>query len=89
MDRVFEIELSDELFHVCGIGVHLVAAVGLARAAVAPSIMGDYPVAFVKEEHQLGVPIIGAERPAVMEDDRLGVLGSPILVENVVRRRSW
>ena len=56
VDRVPEIERGDELLHVGGVGVHFVAAVGLARAAVAASIMGDDPVAFVQGRTSAGCP---------------------------------
>jgi hypothetical protein len=41
MDRVFQIEFLHELREVIGIGVHVVAAPGLARTAVAAAVMRD------------------------------------------------
>jgi hypothetical protein len=61
----------------------LVRVVSYASMGVAPAIMGDDSVTFVQEEDHLRVPVVRAQRPAVMEDDRLGVLGTPILVEDV------
>src|SRR5215218_1536303 len=46
-------------------------------------IMGDDAISFVEEEHHLVVPIVTTQGPAVMEDDRLGLFGSPVLVEDV------
>ena len=43
--------------------------------------MGDDAVALLEEEQHLRVPVVGAERPAVMEDDRLP--GAPVLVEDL------
>jgi hypothetical protein len=45
MDRVLEVERFDQLREVVGIGIHVVAAPGLARPAMAAAIMGDAAVA--------------------------------------------
>src|SRR3954471_7280084 len=42
----------------------------------------DDAVPLAEEVEHLGVPIVGAERPAVVEDDRLSVLRAPVLVED-------
>ncbi len=88
MDGILEIERVGQRRDVGGIGVHLVAGVGLARAAMAAPVMGNDAIAFAQEEHELIVPVIGAQRPAMMEDDRLGVLGPGVLVENLGAVRS-
>src|SRR3546814_10565808 len=75
---------SSDLFdHVCRIGVHLVAGISLGRAAMATAVMGDDAIALFEEEHHLGVPVIGAERPAMVEHDGLRGLRTPVLVENL------
>ena len=81
MDRVPEIERRRQFGDVGGIGVHLVAGRGLAGPAVAAAVMRDDPVALVQEEQHLVVPVVGAQRPAVVEDD--GLTGAPVLVENL------
>jgi hypothetical protein len=43
--------------------------------------MSHYAVAAQHEEHQLGVPVIGTQRPSVMEHDRL--TAAPVLVEDL------
>jgi hypothetical protein len=48
---------------------------------VAAAIVGDHAIALAEEEHHLGVPVVGAERPTVMEEQRLP--GAPILVEDL------
>jgi len=63
-----------------GIGIHVVANERLGGTAVAAPVVGDDPVSLRQEEHHLVVPVVGAERPAVVEDDRLA--GAPILVVN-------
>ena len=75
MDRVLEVERFGQLGDIGGIGVHLVAGVGLRRATVAAAVVRDDAVALRQEEHHLVVPVVGAQRPAVVEHDRLGALG--------------
>src|SRR5690606_6404526 len=57
--------------------------VGLARAAVPAAIVRDDAVSVAEEEHHLVVPVVCAQRPAVVEDDRLRVLRTPVLVEDL------
>jgi hypothetical protein len=83
MDRVPEIERARQLDHIGGVGVHLVAGVGLVGTPMPAPVVGDDAEAFVEEEQHLVVPIVTAERPAVMEHDRRRVLGAPVLVEKV------
>jgi hypothetical protein len=45
MDRVLEIECFGQRREIIGVGVQVVAAPGLARAAMAAAIMGDAAVA--------------------------------------------
>ncbi len=82
VDRVPEVERSSEVGDVGRVGVHLIAAVRLVGPAVAAAVVGDDAISFAEEEQHLVVPVVRAERPAVMEDDRLGVLRAPVLVEN-------
>src|SRR5262245_59926529 len=63
-----------------GIVVHVVAVADLARPAVAAPVMGDDAVALPEEEEHLGVPVVAAQRPAVVEHDRLRVPRTPVLV---------
>ena len=42
---------------------------------MAAAVVGDDAVAFAEEEQHLVVPVVRAQRPAVVEDDRLRVLG--------------
>jgi hypothetical protein len=71
VDRVLQVELADELGEVVGVGVEVVAVPGLARAAVAAAIVRDAAVAARGEEEHLVLEGVGAERPAVTEDDGL------------------
>src|SRR5258706_8962349 len=63
---------------VVGIVIHVMAVAGLARAAVAATGMGDDSIAVIEEEQHLRVPVIGRQRPAMAEYDRLTF--SPVLV---------
>ncbi len=49
---------------------------------MAAPIVGNYAVALAEEIKQLCVPVICAQWPTVMEDERLCVFRTPILVEN-------
>ena len=46
------------------------------------AVMRDNAEAMPQEEQHLRVPVVGTERPAMMEHDRLRLLGAPILVED-------
>jgi hypothetical protein len=48
---------------------------------MAATVDADHAIAMLDKEQHLGVPIIGAERPAMMEDNRLAL--APVLVENL------
>ncbi|MDT8870849.1 hypothetical protein RAA17_06050 [Komagataeibacter rhaeticus] len=47
------------------------------------TVMRDHAKSLAQEKQHLRVPVIGAKRPAMMEDDWLGILRSPVLVENL------
>ena len=78
MYGVSQVEVFDECGGVGGVVVHVVSVGHLGRAAVAAPIVGDDSVALVEEVEELGVPVVGTEGPAVMEDERLGGLWSPV-----------
>src|SRR4029453_5783958 len=44
--------------------------------------MGDHAIALLQEVEHLGVPVVAAQWPAMVEYDRLRPLRAPILVEN-------
>src|SRR5215470_15366550 len=48
---------------------------------MAATVVSDDPVTLREEEEHLGVPVIGGQRPAVSEDDRLPL--APVLVEDL------
>src|SRR5690606_19824544 len=82
MNRVFQIEFAHQLCDIGCVGVHLVAGIGLVRATVPASVMGDDAIALVKKEQHLIVPIVCTQRPAVMKHNGLPIFRPPILVED-------
>jgi hypothetical protein len=81
MNGVAESQMLDHGGRVSGVVVHVVAVRHLARASVAAPIDTDDAVAMLDEEQHLGVPVVGAERPPVVEDDRLAF--APVFVEDL------
>src|SRR5580704_18597954 len=81
MDGIAKIEMIDDCGRVSSIMVHVVAVRHLARAPMGATVDADHAIAFVDEEKHLGIPVVRAEWPAMMEDDGLAV--APILVENI------
>src|ERR1700735_5212108 len=78
MDRVFQVEMVHQGGAIGRIGVHVVTEIGLGRPSMATTVMRNDAVSAQLEEQHLAVPIVCAERPAVVEHDRLTF--SPILV---------
>ncbi|MNV87280.1 hypothetical protein D3C71_1813930 [compost metagenome] len=62
--------------------IHVVPLGDLRRAAMTTAVMGDDAIPLRQKEQHLRVPVVGAQRPAVMEHDRLRILRTPILVED-------
>src|SRR5262245_26149471 len=70
--------------------VHVVAVGGLSGAAMAAPVVRDNPIALLKKEEHLRVPVIGRQRPAVAENDRLP--RTPVLVvdlDSIAGCDSW
>src|SRR5262245_20605724 len=83
MNSVAQVQMFDDCGRVGSVMVHIVPVRYLARAPVAAAIDSHDTVPVLHEEQHLGIPVVGAERPTMVENDRLGVLRAPILVENV------
>src|SRR5471030_321016 len=66
---------------IVGVMIHIMTIAGLAGPAVTAPVMGDHAKAFAQEKKHLRVPIVGRERPAVTENDRLSA--APVLVVNL------
>ncbi len=78
MDRVLQVERFDERREVVGVGVHVVAVPGLARAPMAAAVMGDAAISAGSQKEHLVFKGIRAERPAMAEDH--GLSAAPVLV---------
>src|SRR5262249_12690933 len=48
--------------------------------AMAAAVVGDDAIPLGEEIEHLRIPIVAAERPPMVEDDRRGALGTPVLV---------
>ena len=51
------------------------------RPAMAAPIVSDDPEAFLENEHHLRIPIVGRQRPAMVEEQRPA--GPPVFVEQL------
>src|SRR5262245_65932247 len=58
------------------------AVAPLARPAMAAPVVSDDSIPLPEEVEHLGVPVVGAQGPAVMEHDGLRLLGAPVLEED-------
>src|SRR5690606_541407 len=82
MDSILKIKMRDDRCDVGRIVVHVMPITDLARPTMTSAIMRYYTISLRQEEEHLVVPIISAQGPSVMEDNRLGVLWAPVLVKN-------
>src|SRR5207302_11448595 len=80
VDGVVQIEMRDDRGGVRGVVVHVMTIADLARPAMALPVMSNDAIPPLHEVEHLGVPVVGAQWPAMMEDDGLRVLGAPVLV---------
>ena len=78
MNGILEIELFDQLRQVVGVGVQVIAVPGLARAAMAATIMGDTAIAARGKEKHLIFEGVRAQGPAMAKHNRLS--RAPIVV---------
>ena len=81
MDRVVQVEVLDDRGEIVGVVVHVVVVGDLRGPAVAAAVVRDDPVTRWQEEQHLVVPVVGRQRPAVAEHDRLA--RAPVLEEDV------
>jgi hypothetical protein len=82
VNRILEAEVLDDSGRVGSVVVHVVPVAHLGGATVAASVMRDDSIPVSQEEKHLGVPVVGGEWPAVVEDDRLRSFGTPVLIED-------
>src|SRR5262249_340654 len=82
MNSVSQIEMLDHGGDVGGVVLHVVAVAHLCRATMAAPVMRDDAVALAGEVGHLRIPIVAAQRPPMVENDRLGAPGAPVLVKD-------
>jgi hypothetical protein len=82
MDGIAQIERVGQRDDIGDIAVHVVTARRLGRTAMPAAVMRDNTIALLDEEHHLRVPVIRAERPAVVEHDDGRIHVAPVLVED-------
>ena len=85
MDAFLRSRCAGEFDNVAGVGVHVVT-ISAGRTAVPAAVMCDDAVALRGEVEQLVVPVIARRRPAVVEDDGLGVVSDPSPCRDCLRR---
>src|SRR5262245_31622901 len=83
VDYIAQIELLDDGGDIGRVVIHVVAVADRTRTPVPATVMSDDAVALAEEVEHLRIPVVGAQRPAVMEEDRLRSLRAPILVEDM------
>ena len=92
MDCIAQIEMRNHGGGIGGVMIHVVAIAHLARTAVPAPVMSDDAETLVEKVEHLGIPIVRAQGPAVVEDDRLRISRTPVLVEDldaVLCRDGW
>src|SRR5207249_11518859 len=65
VNGIVKIKMLDNGRDVGCIVIHVVAIANLGRATVTAPVVGDDTIALADEEKHLGVPVVGAQRPAV------------------------
>ncbi len=81
VNGVAQVQMLGQRGEVVGVVVEVVAVGRLGGPAVTAPVVRDHPIAMLQEEQHLRVPVVGGQRPAVAEHDRL--TRSPVLVEDV------
>src|SRR5689334_2137277 len=81
VNGIFQVQLFREGCEVVRVRVHIVAIPCLGGTAMPSPVMRNDSIADLAEVQHLSFPIVGAERPAVAENDRLS--RAPVLVINL------
>jgi hypothetical protein len=83
MDSIPKVEMFDHSSDVGGVMIHVVTIADLSRTTMAAPVMGNDTIPLTHKIEHLSVPVIGTQWPSMVEDDRLGILGSPVLVKDL------
>ena len=82
VDGTLEVECVGQSRDIGRVGVHLVAVDGLGRSSVSAAVVRDDAIALGQEEQHLRVPVVRAQRPAMVKYQRLRILRAQVLEEN-------
>src|SRR5215469_9948434 len=80
VDGIAQVEMLHDGSGVGSVVVHVVTIADLARATMPAPVVRNDAIPLLEEVQHLGVPVVGAQWPAMMEDDRLRALRTPGLV---------
>ncbi len=80
VNRVLQVEFLGERRKVVGVGIHIVAAPGLARPPMAAPVVGDGAKSVRSQKDHLVFPCVRVQRPSVTEN--YGLARAPVLVIN-------
>src|SRR5262245_57797241 len=80
VDGIAQVEILHDRGGVGRIVVHVVTVADLALPAMAAPVVGDDAIPLLDEVQRLCVPVVCAQWPAMMEDDRLRAFRAPDLV---------
>src|ERR1043165_7318442 len=83
VDGVAQVQVLDDRRGICGVVVHVVAVADLARTPVPAPVVSDHSKTLSEEKKHLRVPVVAAERPAVMKHQRLRVFRTPVFEVNL------
>src|SRR5204862_1065880 len=78
---ILQFEMIGDGLEIVGVVIHIMAAVGLGRAAVSAPISRDDTETFAEEKKHLRVPIVRREWPAMTEHD--GLSFAPVFVIDI------
>src|SRR5947208_1412712 len=78
---ILQVEMIGDGLQIIGIVVHVMSIAGLSRATMSAAISCNDAETLAEEEKHLRVPVIGRQRPAMTEDDRLTF--APVFIINL------
>src|SRR6266576_3466742 len=80
VNGVLQVEMCGQRRQIIRIMIHVMAVSHLSGPAMASAVVGYDAIAVLEEEQHLRVPVVGRERPAMAEYDRLTL--TPIFVKD-------
>ena len=65
VNGILEVQMRGQRREVIGIVIHVVSVARLGRPPMAAPVVGDHTKAVTDEKHQLRIPVVSRERPAM------------------------